>query len=324
MPEQSEQYLHLMNLNFQFFALFVGLCIGSFLNVVIFRIPAELSVVKPRSRCPKCEKSIAWYDNIPVVSWVLLLGRCRNCKTPISPRYPMVELITGLLTLALFRQYGPTVFTVGATLYVALLIAIAYIDLDTWSIYDFMVLWGTVIGVLMAFFNPDPDFRWYDSLIGAGAGFSLFAIISVVFSRVFQKPALAKGDWYLLAMIGAFHGWQGLLPVILVSSLIGSVVGLTLKALGRLEFGSQPATAEVAAVASTSGSEGSVPETGAEEPKAERRLEDYPDEDDENWEPPPGAIPFGPFLALGSLAQLFMGEWMLDKYLGLLRAIGGA
>jgi leader peptidase (prepilin peptidase)/N-methyltransferase len=341
MPEQSPQLQHLMDLNFQFFAFVVGLCLGSFLNVVIARIPEGISIVQPRSRCPKCHKTITWNDNIPLVSWILLGGKCRSCHTSISPRYPIVELLTGLLTLALARRFGMTPIAFGYLVFIGVLIAVAYIDLDHWIVPLDLVLGGTVVGVLSSFVNP--DLHWWESILGAVVGFGAFALLAAVGTYVFKKPALGKGDWYLLAMIGAFLGVKALLPVILVASLLGSIVGVILLGLGRGEPGPQLAVAGAGA----SGVEAAVQEAPTTENEAHKQATSvepatepaastdappnsevpaatdvvHPDEDDENWVPPKNSVPFGPFLALGAMAQLFAGDWLHDSYFRLISSM---
>ena len=332
MPEQTPELEHMLSLNFQFFSFLLGLCLGSFLNVVIARLPEGLSIIKPRSRCPKCKKMIGWSDNIPFVSWLLLGGKCRSCHASISPRYPIVELLTGLLTLALARRFGMTPLALGYLVFIGVLIAISYIDLDYWIIPHELALIGGVVGVLCVFFNP--ELRWWESLLGAALGYGGFALLALVATYVFKKPALGHGDWYLLAMIGAFLGWKALLPVVLIASLMGSVVGIVLIAMGRGEPGPQLATEGAhAAGDSTSVTEGApsreaTSADGASAPVAEREGAQapaeipHPDEDDENWVPPKNAVPFGPFLALGAMLQLFAGDWLRDSYFHLMSSLG--
>lgn len=279
-------------------ALVLGLCIGSFLNVVIARLPAGLSVVKPRSRCPRCEKGIAWYDNFPVVSWVVLRAKCRSCGLPISPRYPTVELLTGLLALALAQRYGVDWRVLTFLAFVALLVAIAYIDLDYWIIPDELSITGIVLGLLASLVNPDLTF--VDALIGGAAGFASFALVGFVGAKVFRKEALGQGDWFLLAMIGAFLGWKALLPVILLSSLQGAIVGIALIRLDR-NRGAAPSPIPVP-VPVQPGSTLSGPGEGT------------PVDSEDDWQPSASAIPFGPFLVLAALEQLFLGDWLYGLY----------
>lgn len=304
-PTAEELLLRQWSLVIHLFVFLVGLCVGSFLNVVIARVPEGLSVVSPPSRCPRCGRGIAWYDNIPVLSWVLLRGKCRGCALPISPRYPIVELLVGLLALALVRRFGLEWHTLSLFVFVCLLVAITYIDLDHWIIPHVLTWPGILIGLGSSFI--DPTRTPTDALIGAVAGFGVFALVGIVGALVFRKEALGQGDWWLLALIGAFLGWQALLPVILLASLQGSVVGVLLIVLGRNETGEEPAAATEPRVEASSG--------GATTEPAPAKDESQPvDEDDEEWIPPRNAVPFGPFLALAALEQLFVGPWLLDLY----------
>src|SRR6266403_2182524 len=176
----------------------VGAVVGSFLNVVIARVPKGRSIVSPGSRCPRCGSSIAWYDNIPVLSWLLLRGRCRNCGLPISPRYPLVEVLTGVLAVAVVRRVGPS--------------------------------W-TAVGLASPLWNR--DLTWIESFIGAAAGFALFAAIALFGEKVLKRDTMGWGDVWLLAAIGAWLGWPALLPVVLLSAIQGAIVGSILVAVRR-------------------------------------------------------------------------------------------
>lgn len=203
----------------------LGLVIGSFLNVVVVRLPRELSVVRPRSRCPKCETPLRWHDNIPVVSYFLLLGRCRKCREPISIRYPVIELITALVFLAAKIRFGW-----GAALFVrdfpflAILIAVTFIDLEHRIIPDELSLGGLALGMLSSFL--DPRIGWSGALAGAALGFGLFYGLAWAYEKFAKRPGLGGGDVKLLAMLGAFVGPMGVLAAIFVSSVFGSVVGI--------------------------------------------------------------------------------------------------
>src|SRR6266436_2254043 len=156
----------------------VGAVVGSFLNVVIARVPKGRSIVSPGSRCPRCGSPIAWYDNIPVLSWILLRARCRNCGLPISPRYPLVEVLTGVLAVAVFRRVGPSWTAVGYFAFAAALVALAYIDLDTWLL-PHQITWPLLaLGLASPLWNR--QLTWIESVIGAAAGFALFAAIAIV------------------------------------------------------------------------------------------------------------------------------------------------
>lgn len=259
-------------------ALVFGLLVGSFLNVVIHRVPEGLSVVTPPSHCPGCETPIKPWDNIPVLSWLLLAGKCRSCKTPISLRYPAIELVTGLLFLAIAWRFGPTIWTTLYCLFGAALIAAAMIDLDHQIIPDSISLGGllaalVVIPAATAWSGGDALQAFVRALTGAAIGAGvlwlvafLHARISVAMGRTFAHwpgegeslptpreadywlwfPGLGLGDVKLLGMIGAVVGPLGVLDTILASSLFGLLIGgaqaLARGALGR-PFGFAPAIA---------------------------------------------------------------------------------
>src|ERR1700738_4490388 len=209
----------------------VGAVVGSFLNVVIARVPKGRSIVSPGSRCPRCGSPIAWYDNIPVLSWILLRARCRNCGLPISPRYPLVEVLTGVLAVAVVQRVGPSWTAVGYFAFAATLVALAYIDLDTWLL-PHQITWPLLaLGLASPLWNR--ELTWIESFIGAAAGFALFAAIALLGEKLLKKETMGWGDVWLLAAIGAWLGWPALLPVVLLSAVQGSVVGIVLLLLGR-------------------------------------------------------------------------------------------
>jgi len=259
-------------------AALVGALVGSFLNVVIARVPAGLSVVHPRSRCPACQRPIAWYDNVPVLSWLLLRGRCRGCSKPISLRYPVVEaLVAGAAVLA-WRRHGLSAAALAELAFVALCLALAAIDLDTWLLPNALT-WpllglGLAAGVLGLSAAPSAA----SAALGAGIGFGAFALVSVVGARLLKKEALGFGDVWLLGGLGAWLGAAALLPVVMLGSIQGAVVGLLLMAIGKAQPG---------------------PPEGAPEPAS-----------DDDWIPPRNAVPYGPFLVAGALEWLFLGDWL--------------
>jgi leader peptidase (prepilin peptidase)/N-methyltransferase len=288
-------------------AFLVGLNIGSFLNVVIARVPEGRSIVRPGSHCPRCRAPIRWHDNIPVLSWILLGAKCRDCRLPIPVRYPAVELLTGLLALAIAREQPPGPWAGLLFVFVCLLVAATYIDLDHWIIPLVLTWPGIALGIVGGAFAPDHGFR--DALYGALGGFGIFAVVGIVGSRVFQKEALGQGDWWFLAMIGSFLGWKALLPVILLASLQGAVVGILLIVLGRGEKGPEQG-----------------PEAPTEPPVARAEASTEPaeaTEDEDDWVPPANAVPFGPFLALAALEQLFLGDALMDVYVAILSKLMG-
>ena len=255
-----------------------GAVLGSFLNVVIARVPQGRSIVHPRSACPRCGTPIAWYDNIPVLSWLLLRARCRSCRSPISPRYPLVEaLVAGAALLAWWRHgLGPA--ALAELVLVGFLLALAFIDLDTWLL-PHALTWPLIgLGLLASAAGASAAPTLARSALGAAVGFGVFGLIWLVAERLLHREAMGLGDAFLLAGIGAWLGVAALLPVVLLASVQGSVVGLALLALGR----SQPGPA----------AGGKPPAKGGK--------------DEAEWIPPRHAVPFGPFLALGTLEWLYL------------------
>ena len=264
---------------FSSFALFFGLCIGSFLNVCIARMPHDRSVVSPPSACPSCRTPIRPWDNIPVISWLLLGAKCRYCKAPISVLYPTIELLMGILALLLFRFLVPTesdltLHTLGTwatyTVFLAMLVGLSFIDLrwkmipDQFSIYAIPVGLGAVYGLShlgepLQFTPP----TLVDAAIGAVAGvLGLLAIIGTYW-LIRREEGMGMGDVKLLGMMGAFLGWQALAPIILIASVTGSIIGVTLMLSQGRGFRSQ--------------------------------------------------LPFGPFLSLGALVYLFFWPELQER-----------
>ena len=216
---------------FNFYIFLMGLCVGSFLNVCIYRLPAGRSIVRPASACTGCATPIHWYDNLPVVSYLILRGRCRTCRTTISPRYPIVELLTASFGLALWMRFGWQPQTVVYFLFVAALLVIAFIDIDHRIIPDAISLPGIPIGLLCSFFLPQPG--WQASLLGILIGGGSLYAVAWGYSFLKGREGMGGGDIKLLAMIGAFIGWQGVLFTIMTSSFIGTLAGLTLMLRSR-------------------------------------------------------------------------------------------
>ncbi|MGA7876355.1 MAG: prepilin peptidase [Desulfoferrobacter sp.] len=202
----------------------IGCCLGSFFNVIIYRLPRKESIVRPGSHCPHCMKPIAAYNNIPLISYIILGGRCSHCKQHISPRYPLVEGVTGLLALFLLRRYGwqPQFFI--EFLFASLLVLITFIDLDTLTIPDVLSLAGIGVGLICSFFTP--AISWVDSLLGILLGGGFFYLIAVGYHYFRHQEGLGGGDIKLLAMIGAFTGWSGAMFTVLAASLTGTLVGI--------------------------------------------------------------------------------------------------
>ncbi|NNC07089.1 prepilin peptidase [Corallococcus exiguus] len=214
---------------FILFLFILGLCFGSFLNVVIARVPEGLSIVRPGSRCPKCGHVLAWYENIPVLSWLGLRGKCRGCGMPISPRYVLVELLTGLLFLACLKRFDWTYELVPALVLVFLLVPLTFIDLEHWILPFSLTLPGIAAGVLLAI--PQGSGAVGQAVLGAAVGFLGFRLMEYVGWRAFKREALGGGDKFLVALLGAFLGWHALLGILFFSSLQGSIVGVALLAL---------------------------------------------------------------------------------------------
>jgi len=212
----------------------LGLMFGSFANVVIYRLPKGKSIVYPGSSCPTCNRPIAWFDNIPLISWLLLQGKCRHCKKPISSRYFVVELITGVLFLAAYIKFGPTLACLGYLILILSLIVMSFIDIDTFLISDCIVLPGIAVGLIFAAVSPGmfQDMGRMEgfvySLIGMVVGGGTLFLIGVLGKIMYKKDAMGGGDVKLLAMIGAFLGWKSVLLTVFFSSLVGSLISLTL------------------------------------------------------------------------------------------------
>ncbi len=291
-------------------SLFVfGLLVGSFLNVVIARVPHGLSIVRPGSRCPRCGQVLSWYENVPLVSWAVLRGRCRSCKAPISIRYPAVELLTGLLFLAAGWAFGPTWELLRGLLLVGFLVPLALIDLEHWIVPVGVTVLGTVAGLASAL--PLGRVVLLDCAIGAAAGFlviwALERVALVLVVKVIRPPlralrralsratgaeppepepdpteALGAGDKWLLLLVGSYLGWRALFGVFLLGALQGAVVGTTLLLLhGR------------------AGSEPPAPGSPATE---------------DGWEPEATALPFGPWIALAALEIFLLGPWLAGAF----------
>lgn len=259
-------------MSYYFFLFLLGSLIGSFLNVCIYRIPRNQSIIWPSSRCPSCSSPIKSYDNIPIFSYYLLLrGRCRSCKQKISARYPLVEALNGLFYLFVFWRFGTGWSSVVYALLCSALIVITFIDYDVQIIPDRITLPGIPAGLIAgSLLLPDPFLRaeplgYMASLIGAVSGFAFFYMVAVLSIKVLRKEGMGGGDIKMMAMVGAFLGWKTVILTTFLGSLFGSVVGIALMIFKGKEKGS--------------------------------------------------LIPFGPFLALGSLVSLFFGQEILIWYL---------
>lgn len=221
-----------------------GLLIGSFLNVCIYRWPRDLSVVRPRSFCPGCEKPIAWYDNLPLASYLLLRGKCRRCRAAIAWRYPLVEVLTALAFFWFVCRFGLTPGAAKYCVFSALLIALTFADLETRLLPDELTLGGALLGVVFAWFTPVVDSTVHlitllagvsasprvlsveESLFGALVPSGLLWLTGYLFEKIRHREGLGFGDVKMMAMMGAFLGTRGALFALVAGSLLGSIVGL--------------------------------------------------------------------------------------------------
>ena len=208
------------------FVFVLGAIIGSFLNVCIARLPDGRSVVRPPSHCPRCQTYLAWYENIPVLSYLALAGRCRSCRVHISPVYPAVEVLTGALAVALFMRLGPTLAFAGYFAFAAALVVITFIDLDHQIIPDVISLPGIVVG--LAFSLVSPLVTPLDAAIGVLVGGGTLLLVAWLYKAWRGQEGMGGGDIKLLAMIGAFLGWQSIFVTLFVGSVIGSIIGVVL------------------------------------------------------------------------------------------------
>lgn len=275
-----------------YFALFAvfsacfGACVGSFLNVCIYRMPREESVVRPRSHCPHCGVLIPWYLNIPVLSWIFLRGRCASCKGPIAMRYMLVELLTATLFLAVYMKWTipdalhllpishPAMIPVY-WLFIAGLILGTFIDFDHYILPDSVTIGGMVVGPLLSAALPVLHGRemWWQGLamsgVGLAAGFGLLLAVSVLGEKAFKKEAMGFGDVKLMGAIGAFMGWEAVLFTVFAASFLGSAVGLALIATRNAKLQSR--------------------------------------------------LPFGPYLSMGAVLWMFYGPALVTAYMRLMK-----
>jgi leader peptidase (prepilin peptidase)/N-methyltransferase len=287
-------------------ALALGASVGSFLNVVVARVPAGLSIVRPGSRCPRCLAPIAWYDNLPVLSWLALRARCRRCRAPISARYPLVELLGAAAALLALRRHGLSGAAAAELAFAATILALAFIDLDTWLL-PHAITWPLIASGL-ALSAPGLTLAGSlgSSLLGAGIGFAAFAAVALVGKKAFGREALGFGDVWLLAGLGAWLGAKAILPLVLLASLQGTAVGLLLAALGRLPKGE----------AAPSPSPSPAPREGGKD-AADGQSPLGGEGEEDGWLPPRNAVPFGPFLVAGALEWLYLADRLAQVVPGL-------
>ena len=227
-----------------FFSFWLGACIASFLNVVIWRVPRGESIVSPPSHCPKCNSPIRWYQNIPILSWLALRGKCANCRAPISPRYICVELLGGLLFLAVFihaTALSLPVYVIPVYwIWVSLMIAGSFIDFDHQLLPDFTTVGGMVLGVAVAIFEACQLRNWWVLAYSVGGlvfGFGLLWLVRWLGSKAFKREAMGMGDVFLMGAVGALFGPVAVLVTLILSSVFGSIVGVALILLSKTKLG---------------------------------------------------------------------------------------
>lgn len=268
------------------FSFMMGACIASFLNVVIWRVPRGESIVSPPSHCPKCGAAILWWQNLPILSWLALRGRCAKCRAPISPRYIIVEMLGGLLFLFAFWRFGA--FAPFIWVWLSLMIVGSFIDFDHQLLPDFVTVGGMVYGLLLSLVSwfasmhmPVPALPLYpalqpfhapplNSLAGLAIGFSLLWLVRFLGTKVFKREAMGMGDVFLMGAVGALFGPLAVLVTLILSSVFGSLVGVALILAAKAKPG--------------------------------RFV----------------VIPYGPYICLGCLAWMFHGPDMVVWYLSLL------
>jgi leader peptidase (prepilin peptidase)/N-methyltransferase len=260
----------------------MGAMIGSFLNVCIYRLPAGLSVVKPGSRCPKCETPITWRDNIPIISWLILGAKCRHCKNPISWRYPLVEAITAALFLGVYLKFGMTIASPVYMILAASLVVVTFVDLDDMTIPNEITMPGMPIGLglsVVAMMVEGSGLILDDpimSIAGLFLGGGLLYALDWISLWVFKKRGMGFGDVKLLAMLGAFFGVKGVVLIIVLASFFGSIIGISMILISRKQ----------------------------------KVITDDDGEENVGY-----YLPFGPYIVLGGLVYMFVGPKIVDMYI---------
>ncbi|MEZ4461915.1 MAG: prepilin peptidase [bacterium] len=307
------------------FAIMFGAAIGSFLNVVIYRVPAGLSVVHPPSRCPKCETRIAWYDNLPILSWLILRGKCRHCKTPISPRYALVELLTASLSGLIWWMWASQLLTPETDptridwawlmvpfflrfTFIALLIVITFVDLDHFIIPHVFTIPGMIVGLATPWIYDAvlgheyllfiwPPVTPWTSLTGFIFGGLIVVFVFYLYLAARGVEGMGGGDVTLMAMVGAWLGWPALVFIFFAASVQGLVAAGVAKLFGLayLKDGA---------------------EVFADDQPLGFRDPDAPIPDDLPDTVPSGklAVPFGPFIALAAAEFLLFGPWLPPEF----------
>lgn len=304
----------------------LGACIGSFTNVLVLRLPASQSVVRPGSRCPGCGRPLAWFENVPILAWVALRGRCRTCRAPISVQYPLVELAVGLVFVGNFVLYGPGLHAPTAEwlralarpewilgcVFSTLLIAIALTDVRTYLIPDELSVGGMLIGLLLSLLPG--GLTPLLALLGALVGGGLLLGVAWLGELVFRKEAMGGGDVKMLAMIGAFTGWRGVFLTLFLGALLGSIIYGPIALAHRLR---QPRAEQAGGEDDAEGQ--GLTEEPAEEPgerpegTAEEPVEEEPGEEPVDR----SLVPFGLFLAAAAALTFYLGDDLVQGYLRL-------
>lgn len=300
---------------FRVFAFAWGAIWGSFANVVIYRWPLGLSVMRPASRCPHCEKPVRWFDNVPIFAWFWLRGRCRDCKAPFSPRYALVEAMYAVSALAivelLLRSHGDAAMPVFFALFFVRfafvwgLLTGSFIDLDTMLLPTVITRGGVVLGVAANLLLPGVG--WKASLAGAALGYAIPYAFHFVWERFLKRPGMGLGDAELLAMVGALLGHQAVLFALFAGSLQGIAATLISKATGWKLTPDVPADY--------------WDDEEEEEGEGDGKEATEPAKVDPNAGQPlmRTMLPFGPFLALGGIEYLLGGDRLLRAYLSVLQ-----
>lgn len=216
------------------YAFVIGAMIGSFLNVCIYRWPAGQSVIRPRSRCPSCGNPLAWYDNIPIFSWLALRGRCRNCGVPIPVQYPIIELTVALIWTAAAIRFGLSIDALSSALFLTIMLGIAVTDAREMVIPDQFTWPGTIIGLALAALPG--GITLLSAFLGAAGSALAFWLLQLAAEKALKKPALGTGDIFMMAVVGAFLGPAGAVLTVMLGSLLGLIVGVPIMlSRGKLE-----------------------------------------------------------------------------------------
>ena len=280
-PQFNYSSIPQLHMVFSIFSFAMGACIASFLNVVIWRFPRGESIVSPPSHCPKCNAPIRWWQNIPVISWLALRGRCSKCKEPISPRYIMVEALGGLLFLAAYLHYEQ--FAPIAWIWISLMIIGSFIDFDLQLLPDFVTVGGMIFGVLLSavfwclvnFVSPECGLTPLAihpiySISGLAFGFGLLWLVRYLGTKAFRREAMGMGDVLLMGAVGALFGPVAVLVTLMCSTVLGAIVGVALILLSKAKLGKFV------------------------------------------------AIPYGPYICMGCLIWMFRGPELVHWYISLL------